>query len=41
MPTTASVIEIGWKRVSVAYVTHSAGGISSLDFQAARAVAGL
>ena len=34
-------LEIGWKRVRVAYVTHSAGGISSLDFQAARAVAGL
>jgi 4a-hydroxytetrahydrobiopterin dehydratase len=28
-------LEIGWKKVTVAYITHSAGGITKLDFEAA------
>jgi 4a-hydroxytetrahydrobiopterin dehydratase len=31
-------LEIGWKKVTVAYVTHSAGGITALDFDAAERV---
>lgn len=31
-------IKIGWKKVVVAYITHSAGGISALDFEAAAKV---
>jgi 4a-hydroxytetrahydrobiopterin dehydratase len=31
-------IEIGWKRVTLRYVTHSAGGLTALDFDAARKV---
>jgi 4a-hydroxytetrahydrobiopterin dehydratase len=31
-------LEIGWKKVSVHYVTHSAGGLTALDFDAARRV---
>ncbi len=31
-------LEIGWKKVKVAFVTHSAGGISDLDFAAAEKV---
>lgn len=34
-------LSIGWKRVRVAYVTHSAGGITDLDFEAASKVSGL
>jgi 4a-hydroxytetrahydrobiopterin dehydratase len=34
-------LEIGWKRVSVHYVTHSAGGLTALDFDAARKVSQL
>jgi 4a-hydroxytetrahydrobiopterin dehydratase len=32
---------ITWKKVRVAYVTHSAGGITELDFDAASKVSGL
>ena len=32
---------ITWKKVRVAYVTHSAGGITELDFDAALKVSGL
>lgn len=32
------LLGIGWKKVLVAYVTHSQGGITSLDIEAARAV---
>jgi 4a-hydroxytetrahydrobiopterin dehydratase len=28
-------LEITWKAVRVAYVTHSAGGLTALDFEAA------
>jgi 4a-hydroxytetrahydrobiopterin dehydratase len=31
------MLGIGWKKVWVAYVTHSQGGITSLDIEAARA----
>lgn len=31
-------LEIGWKKVIVAYVTHSAGGITALDVAAAAQV---
>jgi 4a-hydroxytetrahydrobiopterin dehydratase len=34
-------LEIGWKRVRVAFVTHSAGGLTALDFDAAGKVSGL
>ncbi len=34
-------LEITWKKVRVAYVTHSAGGLTQLDFDAARRVATL
>ncbi len=34
-------LEIAWKTVRVAYVTHSAGGLTALDFEAANRVAGL
>jgi 4a-hydroxytetrahydrobiopterin dehydratase len=29
-------LTIGWKKVTVAYVTHSAGGITLLDIEAAQ-----
>jgi 4a-hydroxytetrahydrobiopterin dehydratase len=32
------IVEIGWKRVTLRYVTHSAGGLTALDFDAARKV---
>jgi 4a-hydroxytetrahydrobiopterin dehydratase len=31
-------LTIGWKKVRVTYVTHSAGGVTELDLRAARAV---
>jgi 4a-hydroxytetrahydrobiopterin dehydratase len=31
-------LEILWKKVRVAYVTHSAGGLTRLDFEAAAKV---
>jgi 4a-hydroxytetrahydrobiopterin dehydratase len=34
-------LTIGWKRVTVAFVTHSAGGLTLLDFDAARKVTAL
>ncbi len=34
-------LSITWKKVRVAYVTHSAGGITELDFDAALKVSGL
>ncbi len=34
-------LEITWKKVRVAYVTHSAGGITELDFDAAARVGNL
>ena len=34
-------LEIGWKKVRVAFVTHSAGGLTALDFDAAEKVSGL
>jgi 4a-hydroxytetrahydrobiopterin dehydratase len=34
-------LSITWKKVRVAYVTHSAGGITELDFDAASKVSGL
>jgi 4a-hydroxytetrahydrobiopterin dehydratase len=34
-------LEIGWKKVRVAFVTHSAGGLTALDFDAAAKVSGL
>ena len=35
------LLEITWKKVRVVYVTHSAGGLTELDFQAAEAVSRL
>jgi 4a-hydroxytetrahydrobiopterin dehydratase len=34
-------LEITWKAVRVAYVTHSAGGLTALDFEAATRVSKL
>jgi 4a-hydroxytetrahydrobiopterin dehydratase len=34
-------IQITWKKVRVAYVTHSAGGLTALDFDAALKVSAL
>ena len=34
-------LEITWKAVRVAYVTHSAGGLTALDFEAATKVSKL
>ena len=34
-------LEITWKAVRVAYVTHSAGGLTALDFEAATRVSNL
>jgi 4a-hydroxytetrahydrobiopterin dehydratase len=34
-------ITITWKKVHLAYVTHSAGGLTQLDFDAARKVSAL
>ena len=34
-------LAIGWKKVTVVYVTHDAGGVTDLDLQAARKVDGL
>ena len=34
-------LEITWKAVRVAYVTHSAGGLTALDFEAAAKVSKL
>ena len=34
-------LEIGWKKVRVAFVTHSAGGLTALDFDTAEKVSGL
>jgi 4a-hydroxytetrahydrobiopterin dehydratase len=34
-------LEIGWKKVRVAFVTHSSGGLTALDFDAAAKVSGL
>jgi 4a-hydroxytetrahydrobiopterin dehydratase len=34
-------LEIGWKKVRVAFVTHSVGGLTALDFDAAAKVSGL
>jgi 4a-hydroxytetrahydrobiopterin dehydratase len=34
-------LEIGWKKVLVAFVTHNAGGLTSLDFDAAQKVSDL
>ncbi len=34
-------LEISWKAVRVAYVTHSAGGLTALDFEAATRVSKL
>jgi 4a-hydroxytetrahydrobiopterin dehydratase len=34
-------LEIGWKKVRVAFVTHSAGGLTALDFDAAVKVSSL
>jgi 4a-hydroxytetrahydrobiopterin dehydratase len=34
-------LEITWKAVRVAYITHSAGGLTALDFEAATRVSGL
>lgn len=34
-------LEITWKKVRVAFVTHSAGGLTALDFEAATKVAAL
>jgi 4a-hydroxytetrahydrobiopterin dehydratase len=34
-------LEIGWKKVRVAFVTHSAGGLTALDFEASAKVSGL
>ena len=31
-------LTIGWKKVTVTYVTHSAGGVTRKDLEAARAV---
>lgn len=31
-------LTIGWQRVSITYITHSAGGITQLDLDAARQV---
>lgn len=32
-------LTIGWGRVSVTYITHSAGGVTALDVDAARKIA--
>ena len=34
-------LEIAWKSVRVAYITHSAGGLTALDFEAATRVSKL
>ena len=34
-------LEITWKAVRLAYITHSAGGLTALDFEAATRVSGL
>lgn len=34
-------LSIGWKKVEVCYVTHSIGGVSLLDIQAARTISQL
>ena len=34
-------LTVGWKRVTVSFVTHDAGGITRKDFEAARAVSSL
>lgn len=34
-------LTIGWKRVTVSFVTHDAGGITAKDFDAARQVSSL
>ena len=34
-------LTIGWKRVTVSFVTHDAGGITPKDFDAARKVSSL
>ena len=34
-------LTIGWKRVTVSFVTHDAGGITQKDFDAARKVSSL
>jgi 4a-hydroxytetrahydrobiopterin dehydratase len=34
-------LEISWKAVRVAYVTHSEGGLTALDFEAATRVSSL
>ena len=34
-------LEIAWKKVRVAFVTHSAGGLTALDFDTAEKVSGL
>ncbi len=34
-------LEITWKTVRVAYVTHSSGGLTALDFEAATRVSSL
>ena len=34
-------LTIGWKRVTVGFVTHDAGGITQKDFDAARKVSSL
>ena len=34
-------LNIGWKRVTVSFVTHDAGGIMQKDFDAARKVSSL
>ena len=34
-------LNVGWKRVTVSFVTHDAGGITQKDFDAARKVSSL
>ena len=34
-------LNLGWKRVTVSFVTHDAGGITQKDFDAARKVSSL
>ncbi len=34
-------LTVGWKRVTVSFVTHDAGGITQKDFDAARKVSSL
>ena len=34
-------LNIGWKRVTVSFVTHDAGGLTLKDFEAARSVSSL